>query len=230
MNLDQGLHNGLQEGEGLAVGNFPAALFQICFEAHAVNIFHDEIGRAVFFKIVLHRDDIGGALQLGKNFCLLQKPFHAILVVLLHPSGQGHAVAVSVPCGQSGGHIFFDGDLDFQSQIIPQIGDAKAADAQNLSHQVSAVQDRPQGQGQIGLLLLVIKPAARTPLPRLFFRKTAITNTFRIHGTTSLISANTKSSSDTCRTRWACRRSSASSQCSLSAALRNSICTSNGSM
>ena len=139
MDLNQSLHNGLQKGDGLAVGDLISVFRQIGFETHAIDVFHDEVGRAVFLEIVLHRDDIGGALQLGKNFCFLQKPLHAILVFLLHTAGQCHGVTVGMPCGQCGGHIFFDGDFDFQGQVIPQIGDAKPADAQHFPHQVSAV-------------------------------------------------------------------------------------------
>ena len=229
VHLDQRLHNGLQDGDGLVPGDSLPVFGKIGFQAHAVDVLHYKVGGAVFLEIVLHRHDVGSVLQLGQDLGLLQETLHAVLVIRFHPAGKGHAVMVRVPRGQGRGHVFLDSHLDLQGQVVPQIGDAKPAHAQHLPHQVPSVQDGPQRQGQVGLLVVLTKPAAGAWEPRFFFRKTPVTNTLRIHTPTSLISAATKRSPDTCRTRWTCRRRSAFSHASPLAAFKNSICTSRGS-
>ena len=168
-------------------------------------------------------------LQLGENLRLVQEAVHAVLVVLLHPPGACDIVPVRVPRGDGGGHILLDGDLDLQRQVVPEIGDPKAAHAQHLSQHVPPVQQGPQGQGQIGLLRVLIKSAVRADTARLFFLEAAKANALRIHMLTSSIPASTHRSSPIPCTRSVCRRTSASSHLRALSAFRNSTWISSGS-
>ena len=67
MNLRQRLHHRHQDGQRLVIGNLPALGCNVCLQAHAVDIFHHEIGRVVFLKIILHRHDVRRILQFGKD-------------------------------------------------------------------------------------------------------------------------------------------------------------------
>ena len=104
---------------------------------------------------------MGRTLQLGKNLRLIQKTLHAILVIILYPSGQHYAVMVGVPCGQSRGHIFFNRNLDFQRQVVSQIGNSEPADAQHFSNQIPSIQNGSERQRKIRLFIVFIKAAMR---------------------------------------------------------------------
>ena len=229
MDLGQGLHDGLQDRQRLGVGDLAPLVGQIRLETHPVDVLHHEIGGAVLLEIVLHRDHMGRVLQLGEDLRLVQEPLHAVLVILLHPAGARDVVPVRVPGGDGGGHILLDGDPDLQRQVVAQVGDAKAAHTQHLPQHIPPVQQGPQRQGQIGLLLVLTESAVGTNTARLFFLEAAEANTLRIHTSTSSISASTLRSSPICRTRSTCRRTSPSSHLRTLAAFKNSIWISSGS-
>ena len=112
MHLGEGLHDGLQYGEGLGIGELAALGLQIGLEAHAVHIFHDEVGGVVLLEIILYRYDVWGILKLRQDPGLVQKPLHAISVILLRQAAEGNAVPVRVTGGNGGRHIFLDGHPD----------------------------------------------------------------------------------------------------------------------
>ena len=74
-------------------------------------------------------------------------------------TGQNDSIAVGIPGSHGGGHIFFDGDFDFEGQVKAEVGNAEAADAEDFADQVAAVYNCAQGKGEIGLLLCFIEPA-----------------------------------------------------------------------
>ena len=229
VHLDQRLHDGLEDRQRLGIGDLAPLIGQIRLEAHPVDVLHDEIGGVVLLEVILHRDHMGRVLQLGQDLRLIQEAVHAVLVVLLHPPGACDIVPVRVPRGNRGGHILLDGDLDLQRQVVPEIGDPEAADPQHLPQHVPSVQQGPQGQSQIGLLLVLIESAVGADAARLFFLEAAKANAFRIHTLTSSIPVSTHRSSPTPRTRSVCRRTSASSHLRALSAFRNSIWISRGS-
>ena len=139
MHLNQRFHDRLQNGNRLVIGDLIPVFCQVGFQAHTVYVLHHKVCGAVLFEIVLHRYDMRGVLQLGKDLRFIQKALHTVLVILLHPSGQRHTIVVRMPCGQGGGHIFFNRNLDLQCQVVSQIGDTEPANAKHLSHQISPV-------------------------------------------------------------------------------------------
>ena len=96
-------------------------------------------------------------------------------------TGQNDSIAVGIPGSHGGGHIFFDGDFDFEGQVKAEIGNAEAADAEDFADQVTAVYNCAQGKGEIGLLLCFIEPADGADRAGFFFGKAAVTDTFGIH-------------------------------------------------
>ena len=68
-------------------------------------------------------------------------------------TGQNDSIAVGIPGSHGGGHIFFDGDFDFEGQVKAEVGNAEAADAEDFADQVTAVYNCAQGKGEIGVLL-----------------------------------------------------------------------------
>ena len=93
-----------------------------------------------------------------------------------------NVVLIGMPGSKTGGHIFLDGYLNLQRQVIAQIGDAEPAHAQDLSGHVAAVQQSPHGQRQKWLLLLCIKTAVRADEGTVrFFLKAAIADMFQVH-------------------------------------------------
>ena len=54
VHLDQRLHNGLQDGDGLVPGDPLPVFGKISFQAHAVDVLNYKVGGAVLLKIVLH--------------------------------------------------------------------------------------------------------------------------------------------------------------------------------
>ena len=68
-------------------------------------------------------------------------------------TGQNDSIAVGIPGSHGGGHIFFDGDFDFEGQV----------------------------KAEIGLLFCFIEAADRADRAGLFFGKAAVTDTFGIH-------------------------------------------------
>ena len=179
MDLGQGLHHRRQDGQGLFVRDLPALGGDVRLQAHALDVLHDEISRMVLFKIVLHRNDVGRVLELGQNPRLLQKPLHAVLILLLAQPGERHAVPVGMAGGKARGHILLDGHLDLQGQVVAQIGDAEPAYAQDFSGHIPAVEQGAQGQGQKRLLRLLVKPTVGADRGALrFFLKAAIADLF----------------------------------------------------
>ena len=73
------------------------------------------------------------------------------MIILFLMTGQNDSIAVGVPGSHGGGHIFFDGDFDFEGQVKAEVGNAEAADA--------------DGADRAGF----------------FFGKAAVTDTFGIH-------------------------------------------------
>ncbi len=67
-------------------------------------------------------------------------------------TGQNDSIAVGIPGSHGGGHIFFDGDFDFEGQVKAEVGNAEAADAEDFADQVTAVYNCAQGKGEIGRL------------------------------------------------------------------------------
>ena len=65
-------------------------------------------------------------------------------------TGQNDSIAVGIPGSHGGGHIFFDGDFDFEGQVKAEVGNAEAADAEDFADQVAAVYNCAQGKGEIG--------------------------------------------------------------------------------
>ena len=63
VDLDQGLHNGLEDGQGLGVGDLVALVGKVCLQAHAVDVLHDEVGGVIFFKIILYGYNVRGVLK-----------------------------------------------------------------------------------------------------------------------------------------------------------------------
>ena len=48
-------------------------------------------------------------------------------------TGQNDSIAVGIPGSHGGGHIFFDGDFDFEGQVKAEVGNAEAADAEDFA-------------------------------------------------------------------------------------------------
>lgn len=80
------------------------------------------------------------------------------MIILFLMTGQNDSIAVGIPGSHGGGHIFFDGDFDFEGQVKAEVGNAEAADAEDFADQVAAVYNCAQGKGEIGLLLCFIEP------------------------------------------------------------------------
>ena len=120
-------------------------------------------------------------MELCQNACFLQKTFHSGLIIFFLMTGQNDSIAVGIPGSHGGGHIFFDGDFDFEGQVKAEVGNAEAADAEDFADQVTAVYNCAQGKGEIGLLLCFIEPADGADRAGFFFGKAAVTDTFGIH-------------------------------------------------
>ena len=103
------------------------------------------------------------------------------MIILFLMTGQNDSIAVGVPGSHGGGHIFFDGDFDFEGQVKAEVGNAEAADAEDFADQVTAVYNCAQGKDEIGLLLCFIEPADGADRAGIFFGKAAVTDTFGIH-------------------------------------------------
>ena len=67
-----------------------------------------------------------------------------------------------------------------------ELSRAEAADTEHLAHQIPAVYNGTQGQRQVGLFILFVEAAAGADAPRLFFLKTSVANSLRIHTLASL--------------------------------------------
>ena len=137
-------------------------------------------------------------------------------------TGQNDSIAVGIPGSHGGGHIFFDGDFDFEGQVKAEVGNAEAADAEDFADQVAAVYNCAQGKGEIGLLLCFIEPADGADRAGFFFGKAAVTDTFGIHSSSHsaakeiasgrLMQVSTKSVPSMLRMRSVWRNSSPTSQ------------------
>lgn len=95
------------------------------------------------------------------------------MIILFLMTGQNDSIAVGIPGSHGGGHIFFDGDFDFEGQVKAEVGNAEAADAEDFADQVAAVYNCAQGKGEIGLLLCFIEPADGADRAGVFFRKSS---------------------------------------------------------
>ena len=126
-----------------------AGFLKIGLQGDALHKVHDDVGCCVFLKQVLHPDDSRNAVHLGHFSGFLQKHAHSVLLGLLCRlcGVPGQACISRGPTDLAGGVKFLDGNLPLQSHIPTNIGDAKAALAQDTAHQVFPGQDGAHGQG-----------------------------------------------------------------------------------
>ena len=68
------------------------------------------------------------------------------MIILFLMTGQNDSIAVGIPGSHGGGHIFFDGDFDFEGQVKAEVGNAEAADAEDFADQVATVYNCAQGE------------------------------------------------------------------------------------
>ena len=134
----------------------------IVLEGHAFQVFHHDISGVVFLEIV---DDVNNTVfagDCGEIFSFCQKAFHAFGKELLPVLGDddvvgNHAGAVS----GSAGIKFLDGDTFCQLGMKTDVGDAEAALADDVAHEVPS---RKQGSRRqvirLGLRGTAVVPAA----------------------------------------------------------------------
>ena len=135
-----------------------AILFDPGLEGRPLHIFHDNVGRTMFLKVVAHRDDLRLLFHPGQGARLVEKALLAPLeaLVLFAPK-LGHMQRHLRHPGYSvGGKIFLDSHPQLQPQIQANIGDAKAALSQGTPHKVSpqehGARRKMVGQRRVGTL------------------------------------------------------------------------------
>ena len=123
----QGLHNRCQQLKGFLPGQTASAVRHILIQTPALNVLHHEIGRIVFFKIVVDSHDIGIALKGRQRPGLLQETLLAVDEIIFSGAGVGRDGAGAVSGCHGVGKIFLDCHPFLGLIILRQIGDAEAA-------------------------------------------------------------------------------------------------------
>lgn len=94
------------------------------------------------------------------------------MIILFLMTGQNDSIAVGIPGSHGGGHIFFDGDFDFEGQVKAEVGNAEAADAEDFADQVTAVYNCAQ-EGRDRAAALFHRTRRRGRPCRVLFRKSS---------------------------------------------------------
>ena len=127
--------------DGLRLEN--AVLTQKYRQIDAVEVFHDDIRRTVFFKILSDVDDTRNIGQLGDLSGFLQKVLQTLFEegdLLIGGSRYqltDVVVAVDIPVGK----VFLDRDASVQRQIPADIGDAEATLTDTVADEYLFVED-----------------------------------------------------------------------------------------
>ena len=161
MHQGQGLHNGLQNPQGLVHGD-PAAPFADVFgQVDALNVLHDHVRRVVGLEKVKDGHNLRHIPEFGHGLGLPQEPLPAGGVARFQVGGvAGHgAGAAVIPVHRAGREEFLDAHPDVQVQVPAQVGDAEASLAQHPAHLVLSRENRAHRK-LVGFIVLPHAPAA----------------------------------------------------------------------
>ena len=144
----QGIHDGDQQFQG-GVETDPAVrlLPQVFAEGDPFHVVHDTVAGAVGAEEVLDRDDARMLVEVGQGPGLFQeaiKPIVELFAGLASVDGQAHTIRGAT--GAITGQVFLDRQSELQILIPGEVGDPKAAMAQDPADTVATVEDPAQGE------------------------------------------------------------------------------------
>ena len=184
VNLVQVLHHGVQQGETVRKLHHTIPP-EPRFQGFSLHIVHDDVGGFVFQEGLPHPHNGGDQVHPGHLPGFFQEVVVSILTIAPGQIGTvPYQAALALPAGYGAcGVIFLDGHLDFQGEVKADVGDAEAALAQHIPHQIFAMEDGVPGHGFLGLRDgVLIKAANRAGAIIVFFQiRHAVRTTFYKH-------------------------------------------------
>ncbi len=167
MHLLHGLNGRTENGFRLRPGHGAGAL-QPGFQGLALYEVHDDVGGFILPEQLPNLDHPGDVLYLGHFPGFLQEHLEPIL--LGQPGLLGfrpdQPPGARQPADLAGGVVLLNGNLSFQGNVPADVGNAEAALAQHLTHQVLSAKNRLRRQGKgVFLHLPDIEAAFRAGIP-----------------------------------------------------------------
>ena len=138
VNRRQGSEHGNHHIQGFLRTDPSSCLGNIGFKGDALNVIHDKIGGSILVKVIRYPRDIRLAHKFGQDTGLLFKTLLAVGKFLLAGRRPDNYLPVLQAGRQFTRHVFLYRHPGFKTLIPGQIGDAKAALAQDPSQKVSA--------------------------------------------------------------------------------------------
>ena len=123
--------------------DFAAFLFDQFFQRGTFYIFHDNVGRVVFFKEVAHGNDLRRLVHQSHGLCFLQEAFLSILVNVFRANVHADVLGRhGVTCRFINREVFLDRNFQTQNQVSANVCNAEAAFAKESTNQIALLQNR----------------------------------------------------------------------------------------
>ena len=156
----QGIHHRGKQIHGVLHGNLSSMIGHILPQGLPLYILHHDIGGVVRQKGVKHAHHVGDVVQRHQRLGLGDKLAHAGHKIRPLVAAHGRNLgASSFPGGDAAGEIFLNGYPPVQRDIIPQIGDAKAALSQAPANQILIPDDGKLELRRAVFPMAIIMPA-----------------------------------------------------------------------
>ena len=131
----------------LFLADLSSARYDIFFQIHTIQIFHDKIGRIIFVKKFINRYNIRIPVKSGYRFCFFKKFFRAFFKkLLLFTCVDSKCILPGLSRRQTIRKVFLDRHLTVTLDIIPKVSNPESASSQHFPDQIFSCKNFSYGK------------------------------------------------------------------------------------